>query len=60
MSARTRIRLLLAVVAAAAGFGLAAPSPASAVCGGGAPGEPCHCPSGITIGKWTIGDYVQC
>ena len=60
MSKRTRLRVLLALVAASAGFGLVAPAaPASAVCGGGAPGEPCHCPSGITILKWTIGE-VQC
>jgi hypothetical protein len=60
MTARARIRLFLAAVAAVAGLGLAAPTPAAAVCGGGMPGEPCYCPSGIKVGKWTIGDYVQC
>ena len=60
MSKRTRLRVLLAVVAATAGLGFAVPSPASAVCGGGAPGEPCYCPTGIKIGKFTIGDPVQC
>ena len=60
MSKRTRLRVLLAVVAATAGLSVAAPSPAVAVCGGGAPGEPCYCPAGIKIGKWTIGDPVQC
>jgi hypothetical protein len=60
MTARARIRLLLAALAAIAGLGFAAPTPASAVCGGGAPGEPCYCPAGIRIGKFTIGEPVQC
>jgi len=60
MSVRNRIRVLLALVAATAGFGLAAPAaPASAVCGGGGPGEPCHCPDDVTVLKFTI-LHVDC
>ncbi|HEX7165920.1 MAG TPA: hypothetical protein VF230_02960 [Acidimicrobiales bacterium] len=51
MRLRTKIRLVLAIVAAVAGFGFTATSsPASAVCGGGLPGEPCYCP-GFEISK---------
>ncbi len=38
---RTLATLLLASTAA---LGLGFAAPASAVCGGGQPGEPCHCP----------------
>ncbi|HEX7165921.1 MAG TPA: hypothetical protein VF230_02965 [Acidimicrobiales bacterium] len=45
MNLRTRLRLFLVALTALAGFGLYTASPASAVCGGGDPGEPCHCPN---------------
>ncbi len=40
---RTLAALVIAATAALAVGGLA--TPASAVCGGGQPGEPCYCPS---------------
>ena len=60
MKPRTKLRLFLAAVAAVVGLGtFGSVAPASAVCGGGAPGEPCYCPGGIKVLKWTIGE-VQC
>jgi hypothetical protein len=44
---RKPLSFLLVATAAAAAFGLA-PS-ASAVCGGGQPGEACYCPDGDLV-----------
>ena len=61
MHLRTKIRLLLVMVAAVAGLGFVqGTAPASAVCGGGLPGEACYCPVGIKVGKFTIGEPVTC
>jgi len=66
MKNRSLRRYILAGMIAAtpvAGFQLFSSSGAQAVCGGGAPGEPCYCPSGPTVtvkGKVIIGDNVQC
>jgi hypothetical protein len=46
---RTLAATLLAAVTTVALTGLAAP--ASAVCGGGQPGEPCYCPQPTKIIK---------
>ena len=60
MKTSTKVRLFLAALAAVVGFGVAGTSaPASAVCGGGAPGEPCYCPGEIKVLKWTVAG-VQC
>ena len=60
MRLRNRLRVVLALLVAAAGLSLAAPgAPAAAVCGGGAPGEPCHCPGEVKVLKWTLVD-VSC
>lgn len=45
-----RRTLAAALIATVATVGLGSiTSAASAVCGGGQPGEPCYCPGGITI-----------
>lgn len=49
------VTILIAGTIAASGFGIAAAPSAQAVCGGGAPGEPCYCPPGIGVpGKKAI------
>ena len=52
---KTLASLLVAAAAATALGGLA--TPASAVCGGGAPGEPCYCPNTVKVYKWEITLY---
>jgi hypothetical protein len=49
---KTLASLLVASAAALTLGGLA--TPASAVCGGGGPGEPCYCPNTIKVGKEEI------
>lgn len=51
---RTLASVLVAATAVVA-LGGVAPS-ASAVCGGGAPGEPCYCPNELDLGK--LGTYT--
>jgi hypothetical protein len=51
MKLRTKVRLFLVALAAFTGLGVAyTAQPAGAVCGGGAPGEPCYCP-GFEVSK---------
>lgn len=45
---RRTLATLLVAASAAVTLGAVAPS-AMAVCGGGAPGEACYCPSTITV-----------
>lgn len=55
MKLRTKIRLFLVLLTALAGLGVAdATAPASAVCGGGDPGEACYCPGTIHTPKKDI------
>ena len=55
MKLRTKVRLFLVLVTAFAGLGIAeATMPASAVCGGGDPGEACYCPGTIHTPKKDI------
>lgn len=44
--------LLVASAAALTLGGLA--TPASAICGGGQPGEPCYCPNTVKVGKYEV------
>jgi hypothetical protein len=55
-------KTLSAVLLAACAFGTTvAVTPASAVCGGGQPGEACYCPpSEIKVGKITIPTGINC
>lgn len=55
---RKPLAYLLVAAAAAASFSLA-PS-ASAVCGGGAPGEACYCPSEIDLVVKEIRTGINC
>jgi hypothetical protein len=59
---RRRVALLAVLSIATLGFGVAGSTPAQAVCGGGAPGEPCYCPSGIQLPviKKTIDTGIRC
>lgn len=50
---RRTLASLVVAAAAAATLGGLAPS-ASAVCGGGQPGEPCYCPNTVKVGKYEI------
>lgn len=50
---KTLTGLLVAAAAATAFSG----TPANAVCGGGAPGEPCYCPNTVKVLKWEITLY---
>jgi hypothetical protein len=53
---RRTLASLLVASAAALTLGGLAPS-ASAVCGGGQPGEPCQCDGTIKVAKWEITLY---
>ena len=54
-----KLRKLLLVVVAVVGLALPA-LPAHAVCGGGGPGEPCYCPSEITVGSKSFPTGITC
>ena len=62
MKLRKKVRLFLVAVTAFAGLGVAystyTAAPAAAVCGGGAPGEPCYCP-GFEVSKQGI-RWIYC
>jgi hypothetical protein len=57
-----RVAVVAALAIAGLGFGTLTSSPAQAVCGGGGPGEPCYCPSGIQLPvlKKTIDTGIRC
>jgi hypothetical protein len=50
-----RRTLAAAAIAAVAAFTVGGIAPASAVCGGGQPGEPCYCPEYPLFEKLGIG-----
>src|SRR5687768_17156411 len=54
MKLRTKVRVFLVLVLSLAGFAVYEASPASAVCGGGEPGEACYCPGTIHTPKKDI------
>ena len=56
---RRTLASLLVPAAATPALGGLAPS-ATAVCGGGAPGEPCYCPSEIKVGSKEIRTGINC
>ena len=52
---RRTVATVLAAAALLGGTGLA--TSASAVCGGGQPGEECYCPNTVEVGKYEITLY---